>query len=82
MKIAARKDLAFFLVAVGVGLCVLADFFAGTASWWLIGSLLVSGIGLVILAGVVLPPFWWGVRTFTTPLKDPTRESRQRDESQ
>jgi hypothetical protein len=77
MKIGTRKDLAFVLALVGAGLCVVAHFISGTASWWVIGGLIASGFALVVVAGLVFPPFWWGNRSFTTPLKDPSHEARK-----
>lgn len=79
MKISTRKDLAFFLALAGVGLCVIARFISSTASWWLTGGLIASGFALVAVGAIVLPPFWWGNRSFTTPLKDPSHEARQQD---
>lgn len=79
MKIRTRKDLAFFLAVAGAGLCVIAHFISGTASWWLIGGLIACGFALVTVGALVVPPFWWGNRSFTTPLKDPSHEARQQD---
>jgi hypothetical protein len=79
MKFGSRKDLAFVLALVGAGLCVIAHFISGVASWWVISGLIASGVALVAAGALVFPPFWWGNRSFTTPLKDPSHEARQRD---
>jgi hypothetical protein len=79
MKIGTRKDLAFFLAIAGAGLCVVAHFISGAVSWWLTGGLIASGFVLVGVGAVVAPPFWWGNRSFTTPLKDPSHEARRQD---
>lgn len=80
MKPSTRKDLAFVLSLVGVGTCVVAQFFSGGSSWWLIAAILGTGIALVLVAAFIAPPFWWGNRSFTTPLEDPSHEARHRDE--
>ena len=46
------------------------------ASGWLTGGLLGGAFVLVALAALVQPPFWWGKRTLTTPLKYPSHEAR------
>lgn len=81
MKISARKDLAFFVSVGGIGVGLLAYFISGSASWWILAALLALGTGLIVLGGLIAPPFWWGNRTFTTPMDEPSHEAKQRHET-
>ncbi len=76
MKLGTRKTLADLLQISGG---------AGMAGAWLLNSALPYGVWLflfgisvafLIMSGVVCPPFWWGNRTFTTPLTDSAHEEK------
>lgn len=79
MKVQARKDLALALALAGMTAAFTAYLASGIASGWLTGGLLGGAFVLVVLAALVQPPFWWGKRTLTTPLKDPSHEARLPD---
>ena len=81
MRPSARKDIAFILSLSGGVVLLALHFLSGFfESWWVFFGALVVAALLFLLAGLVAPPFWWGNRSFTTPLKDPSHEARQRDE--
>lgn len=69
------------LLCAAVGLAV-AWFFSGM--WSLQKCLLICAapFGLALVAAWVRPPFWWGNRTFTTPVNDPTHEAKHVQDTQ
>lgn len=81
MKADIRRDLAFLVQAVGAAVLVAAHFFSGAASLAVVVALVAVGLALVAAGALIAPPFWWGRRSFTTPLKDPSHEARQKDET-
>lgn len=82
MSPGSRRDLAFLLSVLGGAVLLGLHFFSGVIeSWWVFGgAILMAGV-LLGLAALVAPPFWWGIRFFTTQLKDPSHEARQQDET-
>ncbi len=39
-------------------------------------SLIGLSFAGLVLGAVIRPPFWWGIRTFTTPVTDPSHEAK------
>ena len=76
MKTQTRKNLALALALAGMTAAFAAYLVSGIASGWLTGGLLGGAFVLVALAAFVQPPFWWGIRALTTPLKDPSHEAQ------
>jgi len=71
-----RTNLAdILLFCAGLGLAA-TWFFSG--HWPLLWSLVASAVffSLILVAAIIRPPFWWGIRTFTTPVNDPSHEAK------
>lgn len=65
-----RTTLAELTFGAGMVIAFGTWFFAGELSWAVIFALLVSFVVLLMLGSFLSPPFWWGMRKFTTPLTD------------
>ena len=75
MKIETRKNLSTLLGVIGAVFLVAAQFV--WSSWWpIIVALYVMSAALLFLALAIAPPFWWGNRSFTTPVNDPLHVRR------
>ena len=66
-----RVRLAELAFAVGAATAFGVWFFAGELSWFVIFAGLVLFAVLLVLGSLLSPPFWWGVRKFTTPFTEP-----------
>lgn len=84
MNIRARTDIADLLLVAGCSGLFVAWFLSGECPFWMSVSGAALSLALVILGGCIRPPFWWGVRSFTTPLDDPehtVRDASRADET-
>jgi hypothetical protein len=76
MNLRARTSIAAVLACAGLFGFLVADFFGGVWPLEISLVLLAVSLGLIALGALVRPPFWWGARTFTTPLADGTHVAK------